>query len=832
MRMFRLRCVNPCLRRLLHLGAVNRDQVLEGLQVCSSEDQVFDVVSKNKAKLTVDHVSCAVKLLWQFQKNRPELIRNIDHTNSHPQFHVLKSLAENQITLMDDLMLVDTMYAFFRLNVEPHKTLLQQMVSEVWLRIDRLPMSSLSKFAVMLTYQHHFNSPLMGRIASILDQKLYSIDEIRVLAPLMNSVSNLVSPRLQDALMSRLNQLLNTGDSLKYSTLRKAFNFMYITKYIDQSLLEKYNKIFLCEISIMDVEMISIIMNMYQKLHFKNYDFILAAKERLTELMDTSTDPFSFCKLFVTLAPIASTEVRGRLEGMALLLADEFSARQILAITEALAKIKSRNFSLLNKIGLLIQKDLHAYNSVDIAKITQALICLHYQNSQLFAVLRTVLLRFLQSAFYPSVVAKLIQVLSMLPSPWLIEGVVSRVDEVIPQCNLSDLIIISVAVSKQVQNDPFYCHNTHSKYIRLLQRLSHCSRERLQTADQLDLVLYNLKSVSGAWFREMLVEDTIITLNRMIDQINWNNVSECAFFLAKMDYLHRPLLDRIASVAVEHIDKIHFSAVYDTLLPFSHLNYEPAQAEELYDACIKHFTPHISAFDPRSLVLLAFSLAVAGHFPEELVKEIFSVDFLRKLDGQLDSLSYVIAVRIRQTLMELNRALCLECPQFQVPWFHEHYCQQLKRKGNGTVSPVQQQIHKMLGEVLGGINFVQVAVVTPYFCTVDFECKLDKYSQPLCYWEPSSLLISSKGKDFRNSGSPRNIRDELPPGAQCVAVDFLDSRFFCKNSHHIKGNALMKKRHLEILGYRVIQIPHFEWNSMELSTHDAWKDYLRKKIFG
>lgn len=27
------------------------------------------------------------------------------------------------------------------------------------------------------------------------------------------------------------------------------------------------------------------------------------------------------------------------------------------------------------------------------------------------------------------------------------------------------------------------------------------------------------------------------------------------------------------------------------------------------------------------------------------------------------------------------------------------------------------------------------------------------------------------------------------------------------------------------------QIPHFEWNSMELSTHDAWKEYLRKKLF-
>lgn len=38
--------------------------------------------------------------------------------------------------------------------------------------------------------------------------------------------------------------------------------------------------------------------------------------------------------------------------------------------------------------------------------------------------------------------------------------------------------------------------------------------------------------------------------------------------------------------------------------------------------------------------------------------------------------------------------------------------------GNVSVSPVQQQIHKMLGDVLNGINCVRLAVVTPYFYTV------------------------------------------------------------------------------------------------------------------
>ncbi|XP_014900639.1 FAST kinase domain-containing protein 1, mitochondrial isoform X2 [Poecilia latipinna] len=697
--MFRLQCVRPCLRRLLHLGVGNRDHVLEGLQVCSTDDQVLDVVGKNRTKLTVEHVSCAVRMLWDFQKERPELLRTVHLIKCHPEFLTLRVLAENKISLMDDLTLVDMLYVFLRLSVETHDSLVQQMVSEAWRRVDGLPMSSLSKFAVILHDQLLHSSPLMGHITNILDQRLSSIDN-------------------------------------------------------------------------------------------------------------------------------------ARLENTTFLVADEFSAQQALAVVEALEESQSRNLSLLNKITSVIQKKLPVYRSVEVARITQALFLLHYQNPELFAALRTILVSFLQRSFYPYEVTMLTRVLAMLPSPRLDEGVAQHVDNVIAQCNLSELNTISFAVAKWIRTDPSYRHNTHSKYVRLLQRLSQCGRERLQTADRLDLVLEEIKFAPGEWFEEMLLEETFVTLNRMIDQINPSNIADLAFFLTRINRLNPPLMERIASVAIEHIDEIHFSATYPTLLPFSVLNYEPAHVDELYDVCIKRFTPHISSFDPHLLVLLAYCLALADHFPEELIREIFSIGFLGKLDCQLESLHDSLKMRTKQRLMELNRAVCLECPEFQVPWFHERYCQHLQKKVNGSVSPVQQQIHTMLGGVLGGINFVRAAVVTPYFYTIDFECKLDKHLKPLPYSGPSTLQISERGKVLWDSNSLENSRDELPAGAHRVAIDFMDSKFFCKNSHHMKGEALMRKRHLEILGYRVVQIPHFEWNSMELSTPHAWKRYLRNKILG
>lgn len=40
--------------------------------------------------------------------------------------------------------------------------------------------------------------------------------------------------------------------------------------------------------------------------------------------------------------------------------------------------------------------------------------------------------------------------------------------------------------------------------------------------------------------------------------------------------------------------KIHHSATYAIMLPFSVLNYDSEQTDKLYEACIQRLTPHIS----------------------------------------------------------------------------------------------------------------------------------------------------------------------------------------------------------------------------------------------
>ncbi|XP_061827638.1 FAST kinase domain-containing protein 1, mitochondrial isoform X2 [Nerophis lumbriciformis] len=766
-------------------------------------------------------------MLWA---GRPTLLRTVALNKNHPQFLTLRVLAEDKFALFDDAMLVDLLYCFVRLEVDSHDPLIQQLVSEAWKRLDKLPMTSLSKFSVCLNDQGMFDTRLLGRIANIVHQNLSSIDNGRILSTFLNTVSNLVSPRLRDALISKVDHLLDETDWPQVSNARRVMQFLRTTKCTDRALLEKCNRIIICKIPTMDVDHICMIMAMFRSLH--SLDFKLAVKQRLTEEIDSSTDPPAFTKLFMSLAPIASPEIRDRLESTAYILADEFEAWQVIDIAETLQEIQSRNFILIKKIASVIQRNLDGYRPVDVCRVTKAFLMLHYCDQELFTKLTNIMFRFLQRSFLPREVTMLTSMLSMLPCPRLQEGVISRLNAVVSQCHFKDLLAITFVVAKWMHNDPSYHHHsTTSEYVRLLQTLSCRCLESLQTADRLNLLLEDLKYVSGEWFDEMILEETIATMHRMIDQINWKNLPEMSYFLLRTHWLCPPLMDRIASVAIKDIDKIHPSAIPNILRPFSMLNYDHEGADGLFDTCIKRIIPHISSLDPEVLVMLASTLAVANYFPEELVKHIFKIDFLGKLDTNLEILTDTRSTLIRQRLMQLNRAVCLQCPEFQVPWIHDRYCRATQGQGKASRSSVKQQIHTMLAEVLGGIDYVRTAVVTHYFYTLNFEFILDKHLKPLPYSKPGFLQTSDEGKIHWSRNSLENIRKELPPGAQRVCIDFLASGRFCKNSQHMKAEPLIRKRHFEILGYRVVQIPHFEWNSMELSTPDARKEYLKKKIF-
>uniref|UniRef100_A0A8B9RTM6 FAST kinase domains 1 n=1 Tax=Accipiter nisus TaxID=211598 RepID=A0A8B9RTM6_9AVES len=810
---------------------LSSDLLLSQINSCTHEDEVFNLVGRNKARLSEKHVGIALNMLWQLQKKRPLLLRTSDYIRNHSQFLTLCILAENKVEHMEDEAIVDTLYSILRLSVEDHSSLAEVLVTEAWKRLERLSLPALSKFALCLYKRQRHFSLVMGKVAHIADMKLDSIQDIRILSVLMISISDVISQRFQDRLLHKAGQLLEEKDEVHFNYAKRILQFLQNVKLRYHPLLEKCNKIFLKSASHLDIHSISLILGLYEQLGFDNAEFRLVAKQLLSENIDVYYDPETFAKLFFILGPMAGSKVRERLLVTAVRMAEEFSSYQVLVILKTMQKMKCRNSHLLKKMASVLHKHLDSYHVIQLVKLTQYLVVLRCHDPELFAKLKMLLLGFLKSSVIPADTAAIIRVLAMLPSFQVEEVIINKAAAVLPQCKLHHLNCIATALVKWNHYDQLHWQNSSELCVKLLQKLNDCAFQRLQKANNLNLLLEELTHVNGEWFEEVLSEETVAMCQRLIDQITWANVLQLSFFLIKTNHRCPSLLDRIASVTVENIDKIHPFEIYFILFLFSALNYDPPASEEFFESCIQRLTSNLSCFGTHRLVLLGHVLAVAGYFPPVLMTRIFNVSFLSKLDAQLEVMPDILKQRVRLCLMKLNRAVCLECPEFHIPWFHEHYCQRVFCNSSSQINPLRQHVHRMLTEILGGSHYARMSVLTPYCYEIDFECILDENKKPLSYVAQNTPLDDVEGicltHDIKGEG-----RKALPPGAQRIALEFLDSKAFSKDSHHLKGESALKKRHLEMLGYRVVQIPHFEWNSMVLSTKGEQLEYLRRHLYG
>ncbi|XP_047628779.1 FAST kinase domain-containing protein 1, mitochondrial isoform X4 [Phacochoerus africanus] len=783
--MLRLRAICPFSWRMFQFRPFSFEPLISQMTKSTGEEQIFDLIEKNKAILTEEQVGCAFSMLWQFQRQKISLLKNVEYIREHPQFLTLQDLATTKMEFMNDTTLVNVLYITQQFGIKAHDPLIEALVTEAWRRLERFDINVLSKFSSCLVDQHLYFSPLMGEIADIVNRNLEGIQDLRSLSVLMVSISSLISQRFQEQLVNKTELLFDTIDPSQVNTARRIVQFLRNIKYSYYPLLERCNQVFLSNMNHLDLDFISKILSLYHSLQFYSFQFFLMAKKRLTEMIPLFDHPANFVKLLVALGPLAGPQEKDRLKSTILLMSEELTSQQALAVMEAMEEMESRNSHLIKN--------------------------------------------YLKVSIVPSEIALLVCALSMLPSPHLDEARISQIEAVLPQCDLSDLNDFATSVLRCIQYDHTYLDSTPGKQLKLLQKLDYHGRQRLQKCNDLNLLWKEVKSLKGDWFAHSLLEETVVTLQRLMDEINYINVAGIASFISRSNYLSTSLLDRIASVVVQQIEKIHPFAILGVILPFCALNYDPPQRDEFFGTCIQHLNSHLSKLDPIMLVFLGSSLATIEYFPENLLKAIFNIKFLAKLDSQLELLCSSLNMKVQFRLMELNRAVCLECPEYQIPWFHERFCQQYN-KDTGSMNGAQQQIYKMLAEVLGGINFVKASVLTPYYYTIGFECILDKRKNPLPYG--SHNLTLGKLPKIHSESNTQIAGSRLPPGAEKIALEFLDSRAFCRNTPHLKGKSAMKKRHLEILGYHVIQIPHFEWNSMALSTKGARMDYLRERIFG
>ncbi|KAM7307721.1 uncharacterized protein ISCGN_011357 [Ixodes scapularis] len=207
----------------------------------------------------------------------------------------------------------------------------------------------------------------------------------------------------------------------------------------------------------------------------------------------------------------------------------------------------------------------------------------------------------------------------------------------------------------------------------------------------------------------------------------------------------------------------------------------------------------------------ARSLAYLDCLSPPLVQKIFSVELLRKVDAVIEECPEE-EDELNQLLFEINRCVVLQHPELDIPWIWSGPPQNAETSA-GIITKsndFRSSVGDVLRDISGGDGLIRPKVLSPYFHPIDFECHTS---------------------DEFGFVSLHDIRIKPELSFTRHAIVLLDQRDFCSNEDHILGDTATKLRHLEILGYHVIKIPHNEFSSLNMDSQ-AKRDYLQKKIFG
>lgn len=86
-----------------------------------------------------------------------------------------------------------------------------------------------------------------------------------------------------------------------------------------------------------------------------------------------------------------------------------------------------------------------------------------------------------------------------------------------------------------------------------------------------------------------------------------------------------------------------------------------------------------------SIVQACLAMNFYRTLPEALINRVFNIGFIKRLEDEIE-MCYSKATypeRVLNQVMQLNRAVCLDCPAAKVPWFQQNYieAQMSKREG-------------------------------------------------------------------------------------------------------------------------------------------------------
>nr|XP_060630044.1 FAST kinase domain-containing protein 3, mitochondrial [Anolis sagrei ordinatus]XP_060630045.1 FAST kinase domain-containing protein 3, mitochondrial [Anolis sagrei ordinatus] len=276
-------------------------------------------------------------------------------------------------------------------------------------------------------------------------------------------------------------------------------------------------------------------------------------------------------------------------------------------------------------------------------------------------------------------------------------------------------------------------------------------------------------------------------------------------YCSKKHILSKTIFNVVAESFVYNADNFTTTQIAELVVPFGKLNYLPPSAPSFFRKLERILSTRFVQFQPHVLLNLLHSCTLLERYPLNFLAKVFSPYFLQQLQTKEPHLKKLVLSQLTQMFL----TVILECPSYDGPKLLPKYrVKSFLTPGHSLESLPDvhffSRVKAGLVDLLGARTYFASHVLTPYCYTLDIEIKLD---------EEGFVLPANRNEDVY----------------QRIAVCIDDQKRFCANSHNLLGREAIKQRHLRLLGYDVVQIPFFEFES--LHNRGDILEYLHRKVF-
>ena len=288
-----------------------------------------------------------------------------------------------------------------------------------------------------------------------------------------------------------------------------------------------------------------------------------------------------------------------------------------------------------------------------------------------------------------------------------LETLSMKIKKVSPQFNvkqvseLSRCINVSYNLSGNFRNNTWYKNN-----------MNEISKVLRNVMDNLLLKNLNLEEI--IWLMECYSNMKILSNNAKLNLLFEKIIDLKHNFSAKeINVLSNILLQNhiydsrifhiITLYAVKNEPHISIFTVQKIMKLISFVSSPPKMNKQLLDVCVNVIQSDGNYLQPHRLMTCCFALAIHMNLNSTIVRSIFRISFLDHLeDFLIRSCNEKFSKMVRYNLMELNRAICLDYPEENVPWFHQKFCEDhiddyLIKNDDAFHSDVHKSLSSLLG---------------------------------------------------------------------------------------------------------------------------------------